>query len=226
MKNSYYIAGVIVIIAIVAFVFAGRKTEAPTSMVTGDTASTTSASYVYTNGTYDLNTSSSAISWEGEYLSGLTEKGAVMLKSGSLKVENGLITGGNFVVDMNSIDSLPHKDLLVNHLKSNEFFGVETYPTATFVLKKMIPSSEEGAKEGRYVIAGDLTIRGITKPISFLATIKQEEGSLHSTALFAVNRADWEVKYNSPTFFSGLGDKMIRDAITIDLDLKADKVLQ
>lgn len=226
-KKPYYIAGAIVLVALLGFVFAGRKTEAPIHNDSENTMAGESAgSVLYADGAYDLDASSSSIGWEGEYLSGLTEKGTVALKSGNLKIENGMITSGEFTIDMNTIESVPHKDLLVNHLKSDEFFGVSTYPTATFVFKKMEPTSQQGAKEGRYVVAGNLTIRGITKPISFLATLKQEGNALTASSSFAINRADWEVKYNSPTFFSNLGDGLIRDAITINLDLKADKVIQ
>jgi polyisoprenoid-binding protein YceI len=156
----------------------------------------------------------------------LSEKGSVRLKSGEVTVVQGLITDGEFVIDMNTIESTPHKDRLVAHLKSDDFFGVESYPIATFKLKSMAATSELGAKEGRYVIAGNLTVKGITKPISFTTTLKPDGDSLSGSASFAINRADWEVKYNSSTFFKDLGDKIIRDAVTIGLDLKAERVIQ
>lgn len=166
------------------------------------------------------------INWEGEFVTGMSEKGTVGLKSGEFTVENGLITSGEFVIDMNQIDSTPTKEKLVTHLKSDDFFGVATYPTATFTLKSMAPTSEEGAKEGRYVVAGNLTVRGITKPISFTATFRTEGNTLTADASFAINRADWEIKYNSATFFQNLGDKIIRDAVVIGLDLQGERVIQ
>jgi polyisoprenoid-binding protein YceI len=71
-----------------------------------------------------------------------------------------------------------------------------------------------------------MTIRGITLPISIVATVKEEGDSLIAKASFALNRADWEIKYNSASFFSNLGDRIIRDAIVIGLDLKAQKVIE
>lgn len=225
MKNSYFAAGVIVVVAVLGFILAGKKTEAPVQAVPDSVRD--SGSIVFADGSYSLDLLGSTISWEGEKLVGKKEKGIIKFKSGEFVVENGVITGGEFVIDMNSIDSTPHIDMLVEHLKSEEFFSTETYPTAKFLLKKMIPTSEEGSKVGRYVFAGDLTIKNITLPISFTANIKsQDENTLISSASFAINRADWEIKYGSPTFFNNLRDNIIRDAVIIGLDLKAQKVIQ
>lgn len=222
MKNSYLISAIVIVAVLLGVFLRSTKTEAPI-IVSSESAKSISA---VSDGSYELSISDSFISWEGEYLTSLSEKGTFKLSSGNLVVEGGLITSGEFTIDMNSIESIPYKDMLVNHLKSKDFFEVETYPTAKFVLKKMIPSSEEGAKIGRFVIAGDLTIKGITQPVSFIVTMTQDGKVLGATASFAINRADWEVKYNSPTFFKDLGDKIIRDAVSVGLDLKAVMVLQ
>ncbi len=223
MKNSYLVIGAIILIAIIAFIFGSKRSEAPVedNLETNNTASAISA------GEYKLDTANSSIKWKGEYLAGLSEEGTVSLSSGSVKIENGVLTTGEFVIDMNSIESIPHKDRLVTHLKSDDFFGVAQYPTSKFVIRSIAPSSEEGAKVGRYTISGNLTVRGIEKAISFMATIlPTEDGGLSATGSFAINRADWEVKYNSSSFFTNLGDKVIRDAVEIKLDLKAQKVIQ
>lgn len=226
MKNSYLIAGLVVLVAILGLILSSKKTEAPLENTLEKESDVPVLAGPITDGTYKLDTEASILYWEGEYLTGLSEKGTVNLKSGEITVAQGLISGGEFVIDMNTIDSNPRKDRLVTHLKSDDFFGVENHPTATFTLKSMAATSEIGAKEGRYVIAGDLTVRGITKPISFTANLKPEGDTLSGTASFAINRADWEIKYNSPTFFKDLGDKIIRDAVTIGLDLKAERVIQ
>lgn len=223
MKN-YIIAGVVLVIVILGFVFMGNKTEAPLQQNENTEQGVVAA---LSDGQYRLNTEASAISWQGEYLTGLTEQGTVKLESGEVTVEGGLITGGEFTIDMSTIESEPHKEKLVSHLKSDDFFGVETNPTAKFVFKSMTPTSAEGAKTGRFVVAGDLTVKGITKPISFMTTLSTpSEGTLKATSELAINRADWEIKYNSASFFSDLGDKIIRDAVSIGLDLQAEKVIQ
>lgn len=230
MKNSYIISFTIVAVAILGFVLAGRKTEAPMEKESVSEKEQVATNFEgnanFTDGKYALDTSSSKILWEGEYLTGLKENGTVMLKSGEVTVEKGIIKSGSFVIDMNTIESIPHKDRLVSHLKNDDFFSVDTYPTATFVFKNITPTSEVGAEEGRFVIAGDLTVRGITKPISFMVTLSGSDEAIMARASFAINRADWEIKYNSPTFFGDLGEKIIRDAVSIGLDLKAYKVIE
>lgn len=223
MKNSYLIAGLVLVVVILGVFLRSKKIEAPLAIEkdfekVGVTA--------LVDGDYKLDTNNSVISWEGEFVNGMSEKGTFKLTSGQFTIKGGIIDSGEFEIDMNSIDSIPHKDRLVAHLKSADFFETETYPTAKFILKKMIPSSEEGAKVGRYVIAGDLVMKGITKPISFTTTLTGGQNGLNASASFAINRADWEVKYNSATFFKDLGDKIIRDAVTIGLDLKGTKVIQ
>lgn len=227
MNNSYWIVGTIVLVAILGFIFIGKKTEAPLNNTeAGKETGGIAGNPNFSDGKYILDTENSKLLWEGEYLTGLKENGTVMLKSGEFEVVNGMITNGEFRVDMNTIESVPHKDKLVAHLKNDDFFSVETYPESVFVFKQMIPASEQGALEGRFVIAGDLTVKGKTVPISFGATLSGSENNMSATANFAINRADWEIKYNSSTFFSDLGDKIIRDAVSIGLDLKAQKVIQ
>lgn len=223
MKNTYIVIGAIIIIALAIFVFTGKKTEAPVENL----ENTTGAAVSIDSGEYKLDTASSSIKWKGEYLGGLSEEGTVKLSSGSLSIEGGVISSGEFVIDMNSIESIPHKDKLVAHLKNDDFFSVDKYPTSKFVIKSFAPSSEDGGRVGRYVVSGNLTVRGIEKPISFMATVLPDSsGNLTATGSFAINRADWEVKYNSSSFFTNLGDKIIRDAVEITLDLKAQKVIQ
>lgn len=223
MKNSYITAGVIVLILVLIFIFTGRKSEAPVEELLNQEYS----GYEFASGKYEIITDSSLVYWEGEYITGKKELGTVKVSSGSFIVnDEGYITEGEFEIDMDTIMSEPYIERLVTHLKSSDFFEVENFPTAKFIFKKMenMPNSE--SSNGRYVIAGDLIVKGITKPISFTTTISSEGDNMQAIGTFALNRAEWEIKYNSESFFSDLGDRVIRDAITIGLDLKAQKVLQ
>lgn len=224
MKNSYLIAGAIIVVAALGLMLSSKKTEAPVTLENSENIAKNSS---LVDGTYKISTESSTISWLGEMATGLKkEEGTVTLSSGNVIVKDGVITSGEFVIDMESIKSNPMIDRLVTHLKSPDFFDVAKYPTAKFTLKGTQPSSEAGGQEGRLVVYGDLTVKGITKPISFTATVTQSEDQISGTSSFAINRAEWEIRYGSSSFFSDLGDKVIRDAVTIGLDLKAEKVIE
>ena len=223
MKDSYIAGGVIILIIILGFIFANRGAEAP---VKEELDNKITPSVTLSDGKYELDIASSTISWHGEYLKGLAEEGTVNLLSGNFIISENRVKEGSFEIDMNSIESTPHKDKLVEHLKNEDFFDVENFPTATFVLKGIISSDKAGFEGEQSIVNGDLTVKGITKPISFFVTITGDENNLHATASFSINRADWEIKYNSQSFFSNLGDKIINDIVTIGLDLNAQKVIQ
>ena len=221
MKNSYIIAGTVVLIVILGFIFANKDVEAPIENLEENISSVT-----FSDGLYELNISSSTLSWSGSYLKGITEEGTVNITSGNLIVSENKVKEGNFLIDMNSIKSIPHKDKLVEHLKSEDFFDVAKFPTADFVLKGIISSNENSSEVKPSIINGDLTVKGITRPISFFATITGDENNLYARASFSINRTDWDIRYNSQTFFGDLGDKIINDIVTIKLDLNAQKMIQ
>ncbi len=218
MKNSYLIAGAIVVVAIIAFVVASRKSEAPVEKVTQNEQ----AGVTLTDGNYKLDTDQSTIRWTGETVTGLKKyEGTVKVKSGTVMVEQGGIKSGSFEIDMQTLtDDLNTVDL-VSHLKSSDFFAVDAYPLAKFEITSFAPISEASTNLGRYVIGGNLTIKDVTKPISLIATLSETENKIRVSASFAINRAEWNVKFGSSTFFEGLGDKAVRDAIEINMDLVA-----
>lgn len=171
--------------------------------------------------TYTVDKSQSTVQWNGTKLTG-EHTGTIQLTKGELKVENGAVTAGNFTIDMNTIketvdetnaDAKTYAAKLEGHLKSADFFEVETYPTSEFVITKV---------EGN-TISGNLTIKGITKEISFPANVNVTDNGLTATAEFTINRADWQVKYGSATFFDNLGDKVISNDINYKINLVATK---
>ncbi len=221
MKNTYLIIGLLIIVAVIAFVFWTKKTEAPVENSVDKNVSASSTPI--TVGSYKLNTETSKIGWKGEKITGSTEEGTVMLSGGDIEVNEDVITG-YFGIDMNTITSNPNIEMLVKHLKNDDFFAVDKFPEAFFVLKSMTPSSPDS--EGRYLVSGDLTIKGITQPVSFIASVSSVDNEISATGSFALNRTLWDIKYGSSSFFGDLGDKAIRDAITITIDLKGTKVIQ
>ena len=162
----------------------------------------------------NVDVEKSTVKWHAAKVTG-EHHGSVELKDATLQFDNGKLTGGNFVVDMTSIvnEDLEgsYKEKLEGHLKSDDFFGVESYPTAAFTITDVKMTSNE-----LYKVTGDLTIKGITHPISFDATVKDSK----ATATLTVDRSKYNVRYGSNSFFDNLGDKAIYDEFDLMISLQ------
>ena len=165
--------------------------------------------------TKKIDAAKSTINWVGKKVTG-QHSGTIAIKSGALVFKKGKLAGGTFVVNMASINTTDlkageGKEDLDGHLKSPDFFGTEKFPTSTLVFKKL--ATKAG---GVYAITADLTIKGITKPITFdLATTANS-----ATSIFKINRTLYDIKYGSGSFFENLGDKTIADDFELTIALK------
>mgnify|MGYP001283422452 CR=1 FL=1 len=99
---------------------------------------------------------------------------------------------------------------LEKHLTGDDFFASGSHPVATFVSTSIVEGGEGGAS---HTISGDLTIRGITRQISFPAMVTVGDGTVSATAEFSVNRQDWEIRY------PGQPDDLVRDNVLIKVAL-------
>ncbi len=172
--------------------------------------------------TFTVDATKSFLNWKGEKVTG-KHNGTVKLKQGALTVENGKLTGGQFDIDMNSIADLDLTDAgyntkLITHLKSDDFFGVEKYPTSTFKITKVTPKGGD-----KYDIMGDMTIKGITNAVSFPATVSLKGNTIEADGKATIDRTKYNVRYGSKSFFENIGDKAIYDDFVIDLKLVATK---
>ncbi len=145
------------------------------------------------------------------------------IKSGSLTYnDKGFFNGGSFEIDMTSIKCLHLQgDMagkLEGHLKSDDFFGTTNFPTAKYVITKVIPRG----KPGEYKIVGNLTIKSTTKEVKFDVNLKEETGGkIVATGDIKLDRSDFDVRYGSGSFFDGLGDKTIYDEFDLKVKLTA-----
>jgi polyisoprenoid-binding protein YceI len=151
---------------------------------------------VSTGGSYTVDVNASQLKWTGYHLAKLYEhNGYVRIKSGKFSINDSKITSGEFVMDMNTISNsdltnAKENAKLVNHLKSDDFFNVKKFPEAKLVIKGSEPSAS-GLK-----VTADLTIREITKTITFDATLQEvENGKVLATASISVQRIDFQVMY-------------------------------
>ncbi len=171
---------------------------------------------------YNVDTNSSVIVWTGYKVTG-KHTGTVKIKNGTLSTDNGVLTGGSFEVDITSITCTDmegeYAGKLVGHLKSDDFLGAATYPTASFVITKAIPQDSKG----NYKIMGNLTIKGITKEVKFFANVAEANGVVNAAGKITIDRSEFNMRYGSGSFFDGLGDKTIYDEFDLQVTLVAKK---
>ena len=165
----------------------------------------------------NVDVSSSVIAWKGFKPTG-SHNGTLLLKEGSMQIEKGVLTGGMFVVDMTSIKDADGSKRLEGHLNSPDFFNVKKYPTSTFVITSIAEES------GKLAVTGNLTLKEVTKSITIPASIVKVDGLItFKSETFQVNRADFNIKYKSKSFFANLKDKFINDIMEISFEVKEAK---
>jgi len=165
-------------------------------------------------GNYTVNVDSSTIKWTGKEITTDSHYGTLGLKQGAVEVSTAGIVSGNVVVDMNSIQCLDMtgrgKTKLEGHLRSDDFFGVQSFPEAALSF-----TSLSAGTSGEIHFTGDLTIKNITHPITFSGLIHQSGNNYSATINFSFDRTLYDVKYRSGKYFKDLGDKLILDDIDI-----------
>jgi len=169
--------------------------------------------------TYKVDIEKSSLTWVGKKLTG-SHNGSIALQSGNLLFDGKKLTGGNFAINMATIKDADKSDRLEGHLKADDFFGVDKFATSTFTVKKVTPGTGNNV-----TVAGDLTIKGITNPITFPATVVwNSDGSVTATAdKIVVDRTKYGIKFRSKGMFPDVGDKMIYDEFELGIKLVAKK---
>lgn len=161
-----------------------------------------------------VSTEKSFITWTGSKVGG-SHNGTIQLKEAKLDMHDNHLHGGQFVIDMTSITDVDIKKeknrlKLEGHLKSDDFFGVKTYPEALLKI-----TEEATFKNGVAHIHADLTIKGKTHPVHFEAHLDGKK----ITAIIKVDRSKYDVRYGSKSFFDNLGNKMINNEFVLEITL-------
>ncbi|MGO2103223.1 MAG: YceI family protein [Psychroflexus halocasei] len=179
---------------------------------------------------YTLNTSDSHIEWEGAKPAG-KHHGKLKFKQGEISVDGKSLEAGNFKIDMTSItvEDLEGDDKndLEMHLKGtaqgkeDHFFDIKNHPEANFEITK-VSKTESGQK-----INGNLTIKGVTKNISFPADLSFDDNEktlkLSTSEAVVIDRTEWGINFMSKSIMDDVKDKFINDEIKINFVLKAKK---
>lgn len=172
---------------------------------------------------FEIDTLNSKIEWKG-YKVVKTENtshfGIIKFESGDITVKDGKLESGKFVADMNSLTSVDLKDdaeqlgKLNGHLKSGDFFETDKFPTASYEITKV---SENTSGDYNTILEGNLTIKGITKPVQFNANVSVKDGEVSiATEPKDIKREEFGVKFQIP-----LQNGLIKDEVNLQILIKA-----
>jgi len=186
------------------------------------------ASFIISEGIIDtvwIDNSISEVEWIGNKISG-SHNGKVKIKNGYVLKKNDLLTGGEVIIDMESIsvDDIKHEEWnlsLVQHLKNEDFFDVKNFPTATLKILSSQRSSIKDKLNSNIEILGELTIKNITNKIPMNLYIDFEKNI--SKGELIIDRTKWDIKYGSSSFFDNLGDRAIYNDFILKFNLSSKK---
>jgi polyisoprenoid-binding protein YceI len=174
------------------------------------------------DGWLEIDVAESRVEWVGRNLLN-KHYGRIALKGGKLRFDQGELVGGEFTLDMGAItcqdlDGDPLHDVLVAHLMSHDFFDVDLYPEARFVI--MTTERVAGATAGapNLAVRGELTLKNVSRAVEFVATAGlTTEGKAAAQCAFAIDRTQWNVLYGSGRYFRNLGGHLVNDLIEIQI---------
>ncbi len=191
MKNTVKNLGLAIIIALITFSFTTIE-----------------------DGKKEIKTENSKVIWKAYKVTG-SHQGTIAIQSGSLTFNNDKLTGGEFTMNMTTITNTDlegeYKGKLENHLKSDDFFGVEKHPTAIIVFNKV-----KSTGKNSYKVTANLTIKGKTNSIKFDLSVYGSKAN----ASLKIDRSKYDVRYGSTSFFDNLKDKAIYDEFDLVVDLE------
>lgn len=178
---------------------------------------------------FTVDTSDSRVRFTGNGV-GKNHKGKFRVSEGNVAVANDQITGGSFMINVRSMD-LDEKggmfdDKLRPHLMSGDFLDADKFGTAKFEITDVKPyeadSKDTSVVDGaNFTVSGNLTLKDVTKNVSFPAKIDLDGNTLKAKADFDIDRTQWQMNYGND---KTLGDKFISEKVNIELDLKAKRL--
>jgi len=215
MNNKISLSYLILIIAPLFFGCSGP--------VTGENKNNASASsislHVGNEKYFIIDTKETVVAWTASSVHG-GNTGYVYISKGELMIEKGQLVGGTVEVDMNTIEDKNHGsgNAMVNHLKSPDFFDVKQFPFSTIAITGVESTNNENK-----TIAGNLTIKGITHPVTFPAIVEIKSGIVKANGKLVIDRTRWDVRYRSGKFYDNLADKTISDSVEFNIEIVAKK---
>jgi polyisoprenoid-binding protein YceI len=171
---------------------------------------------------FQIQQASSTVNWTGKKVLGL-HTGSINIADGFIEITNNVIVGGEIQIDMTSIvitdieDKKTNRDFLA-HLLNDDFFSVDKFKMAELVI-----NGSSKIENNKSKIEGKLTIKDISHPVSFIASIEIFTDTLHSLGEVVIDRTLYNIRYGSGKFIDNLGDKLIYDDFVLQFKLIAQK---
>ena len=171
---------------------------------------------------YSLD-STSTVTWTGSKPTG-KHTGTFKVSAGTFNVKDGALTGGNFTIDINSLNNedlasdAESKAKLEGHLKSPDFFDVAKYPTAKFEITAVEANTDTTQKDITHIIKGNLTLKDSTKNVAIPARVTIDAKTLSASATFSIDRTLWGMNYKGP---DNPQDWIIAKSVELKLNLTA-----
>ena len=182
---------------------------------------------VIPDGAFNIDLAESRVEWLGRNLIN-KHWGTVALESGHLIFAGGVLTGGEFVIDLTRIEcadlaGTDLHDVLIAHLHNDDFFDVENHPKSKFVITRVGPGPESAPGSPNLEITGDLTLRGHTHSITFPSSAGiTDDGKPAAQAAFSIDRTRWGILYGSGKFFHHLAGHVVNDHLEFQLRIIAE----
>ena len=179
--------------------------------------------FLFAKDIVNIDINNSQINWIGRKVTG-EHSGYLKLSDGWITLKNESVTSGilNFnmkTITTTDIESIEWSKKLDQHLMNEDFFYVDSFPTATLTVKNST-TEDLYLVNPLHLITADLTIRGITKEISFPVSIYSSSNTYTAKGSIDIDRTLFNIKYKSKTIFPDLGDKFIYDTFTINFSIK------
>ncbi len=167
------------------------------------------------NQQFSIVPSQSNIDWTGKKVTG-AHNGTIAIKEGQFILTEGKITGGSFIADTTSIKILDITDPDTNaqflgHLTSDDFFSTAQFKEASLVIT---------AVAGNHIDA-ELTIKGITHPVSFEVILNLAGDTFTANGKLIIDRTKYGMKFRSGNFFQNLGDTLIYNDFGLNVGITA-----
>ena len=172
---------------------------------------------------YTTDNKKSNVKWTGSKVIGDSHYGNISISKGTIMMDHGKLVAANFVIDMKSmtctdIESEKYNQKLIDHLKNDDFFDVEKFPTAEFT---MITSKK--IAEGKHSVTGELSVKNFKDIVKREVDVTERNNTLSASGKFNFDRTKFDVIYGSGTFFDNLGDKAINNEVSIQFNIVANK---